>query len=527
MTYYNDLREHMRALEAHGKLVRIKREINKDSELMPLVKWQFRGLPEEQRKAFLFENVADVKGRKFDIPVLVACHAASRDIYAMAMMCKPDEILEKWAAAQFHPVEPRIVERGPAQEEIHVGPELLSHGGLEEFPVPISTPGFDNAPYLSCASWITKDPETGIRNMGTYRAMVKSRTRLGIQSQPGQDLRAHWEKCRRLGRPLKAAIIIGAAPAVGLASTTKLPLGVDELAIAGGIAGEPIDLVKCKTVDLEVPATAEIVLEGELPTDLMEREAPFGEFTGYMGMPMVGPYFNIRCITHRKQPIYTAFISQFPPSESSKLRGVGSEGALYKFLRYDCKLPVLDVALHEASGSSPYCVVKLKKEHPAQGWQVLHGVATQTPPWYKFIVVVDEDINPRDADSVNWAISWRTLPERDIRIVPGRIAPMDYSVSRPDEPEQRYPGVLGASALLIDATRKWGYPPHSLPRREFMERARKIWEEEKLPQLSPKEPWFGYPLGYWSKELEEEAELALKGEHFKTGEKLEKGRTKI
>ena len=109
MAYYEDLREHVRALEANDKLVRIKREINKDTELMPLVRWQFRGLPEEERKAFLFENVVDVKGKRYDIPVLVASHAASRQVYAIGMMCKPDEIIEKLAQAQLNPIEPILI----------------------------------------------------------------------------------------------------------------------------------------------------------------------------------------------------------------------------------------------------------------------------------------------------------------------------------------------------------------------------------------------------------------------------------
>ena len=527
MAYYKDLREHIEALEANNRLVRIRREINKDTELMPLVRWQFRGLPEEERKAFLFENVVDVKGRRYDMPVLVAGHAASTEVYAIGMMCKPDEIMEKWAEAQLHPIKPKIVKGGPIHEEVHMSDNLLDHGGLEEIPVPISTPGFDNAPYLTCANWVTKDPETGIRNIGNYRAMIKSKKRTGIQSQLGQDLRTHWEKCKQIGKPLEAAIVIGASPVIGFVGPAKLPYGVDEYDIAGGIAGEPIELVKCKTVDIEVPATAEIVIEGELPTDSMERESPFGEYAGYMGVNMVGPYFNVTCITHRHNPIYTAFMSQMPPSESSKMKSIAREGALYKFLRYNCGLPVLDIAIHEISGGGLYCVVKIKKSHPAQAWQALHGAITLWAMGCKFVIVVDEDIDARDADSVNWALSFRVQPDRDIRIAPGRIFGMDHSIEPPQEPEQRYPGVTGGSAMLIDATRKWPYMPPGLPKKEYMERAIEIWQEAELAPLKLKKPWHGYHLGYWPKENEEEAELALKGEHYQTGEKLAEQRTEI
>lgn len=525
MGYYKDLREHIKTLEQRGKLVRIKRVINKDTELMPLVRWQLRGLPEKERKAFLFENVTDAKGKKYDIPVLVASHAASKEVYAIGMMCEPDEIMEKWTQAQLHPIDTKLVSKGPVHEEVHMGDKLLEHGGLGEIPVPISTPGFDNAPYLTCANWITKDPETGVRNIGNYRAMIKSPTRTGVKIDPHQDMRAHWQKCRQMGKPLQAAIAIGAAPAIGFVSSTKFPRGVDEFTVAGGIAGEPIEVVKCKTVDLEVPATAEIVLEGELPTDSLEREAPFGEYTGYMGAESLSPYFNITCITHRKKPIYNAFISQFCPGESSKLKVMGNEPIIYKFLRHDCGLPVVDVAFPEIVGAKPYCVVKLKKVNPAQAWQALYGVLT-VDPGRKFVVAVDDDIDPRDPEAVIWAMTFRMQPHNDVRIVPGQIVGLDPSVTPAGEHWQPLT-IPTSSALLIDATRKWPYPPVSLPKKEFMEKARQIWEEEGLPSLTPKQPWHGYNLGHWTKENEEEAELALKGDFYKTGEKLAQQRVKL
>ncbi len=527
MAYYADLAEHIKVLEAKGQLVRIKRAINKDTELHPLVRWQFRGLPESQRKAFLFENVTDVAGKCYPGPVLIASHAASREIYATAMGCQPAEIVQKWTEAQLHPVAPEIVSSAPVQEEVHRGDRLLEHGGLGEFPIPISTPGFDNAPYLTAANFISRDPDTGVRNVGNYRAMVKAVDRLGACIEPPQHIRVHWEKCRARGVPLPVAIIIGPPPNVGLAATAKIPYGIDELAVAGGIAGSPVKLVKCLTTDLEVPAFGQICLEGEMPTDALEREAPFGEYTGYLGSEKHNPFMNIKCITHRRVPIYNAFISQFPPSESSKLRQIGSEAVLYKLLKHDCNIPgILSVAIHESSGSAMYIVVQLKKSHPSQAWQALNGAAALDSQIGKYIIAVDEDIDPRDADSVNWALSFRTQPERDSRFVPARIPALDPSATPPSEQDYAYMQSPGTS-LLIDATRKWAYPPVSLPRKEFMERARQLWEEEGLPPLAPKVPWHGYSLGYWTRENEEEAELALRGGHLQTGEKLAKQRKNL
>ncbi len=293
LAYYKELREQITALEEAGKLVRVKREINKDTELHPLVRLQFRGLPETERKAFLFENVTDARGRKYQGSVLVGSHAASKDVYAIGLKCKPEEIPQRWATARKSHIPPVIVESGPAQEEVHMGPTLLEHGGLDEFPIPVSTPGFDNAPYLTAGNWISRDPENGIRNVGNYRGMIKSATRIGILNVPSKDLRTMWEKCRKMGKPLEAAIAIGPVPAIGYCATVRFPYEVDEMAVAGGLAGEPMQLVKCKSIDLEVPATSEIVFEGELPTDSMEREGPFGEFTGFMAPEQIGPYFNV------------------------------------------------------------------------------------------------------------------------------------------------------------------------------------------------------------------------------------------
>src|SRR5688572_9897284 len=171
---YRDLRVHIEALEERGLLRRITQQINKDTELHPLVRLQFRGLPEARRTAFLFENVVDSRGKRFDIPVLVGGLAASEDVYAIGLQCEPHEIVDRWDRALSNPIEPELRETGPVKEVIHRGDSLLEHGGLDEFPVPISTPGFDNAPYFNAACWVTKDPESGARNMGMYRAQIKS-----------------------------------------------------------------------------------------------------------------------------------------------------------------------------------------------------------------------------------------------------------------------------------------------------------------------------------------------------------------
>lgn len=525
--YYRDVREHLQALEERGKLIRIKREINKDTELMPLVRWQFRGLPEEERRAFLFENVVDVKGKRYGMPVSVGTLAANTEIYALGLMCGPEEIHERWTRAQMNPIAPVRVEWGPVHEVIWQGEDLLKGHGLDMIPVPISTPGFDNAPYLTSANWVSKDPETGIYNIGNYRAQIKSPNRLG-GCVTGQHMGQHWRKCIAKGIPLEAAIVIGVIPSVAYAATAKLPYDFNEYRLAGGLAGEPVELVKCVTVDIEVPASAELVIEGVIPTDSVEPEGPFGEYTGYIGQRTLSPYMNVTCITHRRDAIYTALISQFPPSESSKIKHTGTEKVLYKYLRYDTGIPdVLDVAIHdEVSGSGQaYCVIKIKRTTSADVWRALNAANAYSSGNAKICIAVDEDIDIRDPAMINWAICFNVIPHRDVLIAEGKSVGLD--------PSGHPPGISGSeartgrmTALLIDATRPWPYAPVSLPRRDFMEKAKAIWEELGLPVLKPRMPWYGYSLGAWTKEDEEEADLALKGNHFITGEQAKERRTK-
>jgi UbiD family decarboxylase len=529
VTYYKDFREYLAALDAAGLLRRVRTPICKDTELMPLVRLQFRGLPAEQRTAFLFEDVRDVKGRRFPGPVAVGVLGANRAVYAKALGCDSADITKRWAEVHKGYVEPRLVDDGPVMEEVHVGEDVLEHDGILEFPHPISTPGFDPAPYFTSPFWVTRDPESGIRNVGTYRVMVKAAGKAGMMAHQSQHIGLHLQTARRRGRMLEAAIILGCTPAVGLCSVAKIPYGVDEYAVAGSIAGEPIELVKCRTVDLEVPAGAEIVVEGYVDPTYREQEAPFGEYTGYMGTRVANPVFRVTGIMHRKKPVYQAFLSQFPPSESSLIRKLAYDAVYLKHLR-SANIPgILDVQLHEATGSYGLMVIQLKKVHPSQPWQALYAAVALDPTIGKMIVAVDDDIDPNDADAVNWAMAYRMRPHLDTHVVTGKASILDPSSAPPDAhvDEQRFPQPVGTSSILIDATRKWAYPPTSLPKKEFMERALERWEAEGLPSLSLKKPWYGYELGYWTDEARDDAQAAVEGRYLESLARLDATRETV
>ena len=532
MKGYNDLREHIAALEEKGLLVRVKKEINKDTELHPLVRWQYRGgIPEEGRKGFLFENVVDNKGRRYPgQSVAVGVHAASKYVYAVGLGCKPEEIYAKWEHTLAHPVEPVIISEGPVHEEVQMGKELEIEGwGLDKFPIPISTPGFDNGPYSTCSCWISKDPDTGVQNVGNYRGQIKARNRVGIfLSGLGQDMLVHWRKCRQRGIPLEAALVVGAPPVVAFAAVTKVPRDVDEIAVAGGLAGAPIQLVKCKTVDIEVPAEAEIVVEGTVPTDVLELEGPFGESHGHMNPRQISPFLEVRAITYRDNPVWSSWISQATPSESSCIKREGYEVVFYNYLRRECRIGSLTkVVMHEPlTNLRKVIVLQFRDPSPDDGWRALHAAISRDPGVGKIVVAVDHDIDPYNWDAILWAMSYRMNPQRDVAIVENRRIGHG-------PPFRQVPAPIGAdprpidSAMLMNALLKEAFPPVSLPKQEHMERAKQLWEELGLPELQPESPWFGYSLGQWTEENEQEAELALQGEHYTTGEKLAARRVKV
>ncbi len=527
MRRYHDLHAHIAALEKKGLLVRVKRPMNKDTEIHPLVRWQFRGgLEEKERRGFLFENVHDAKGRKYTMPVAVGVMAASQYIYAVGMQCELDEVEEKWKRALANPIPPVIVDSGPVHDEIHRGEELFREGGgFDEFPVPISTPGFDNAPYTTCTHWFTKDPETGVRNAGNYRGQIKGRAKVGIfPSNLGQDVYIHWGKAKAKGMPLEAALVIGGPPIVSYAAVQKVPYGVDELAVAGGLAGEPIQLVRCKTVGLEVPADAEIVFEGHISTEFLEPEGPFGESHGYMHPRQLNPYMDIKCITHRKDAIWVSFISQVTPSESSVIKKVGYEPMFFRHIKNTLSIKsVTRVVMHEPlTNLRKLIVIQMKKPSESEVWRALMGAVTFHQGVGKIVIAVDEDIDPDNLDAVMWAMSYRMKPHKDVQIVRGLEKGHAPPFADPDQGGDVVSHTeAGAdeSALLVNAILREPFPPISLPKKEYMENAKKIWEELGLPKLKPQSPWYGYSLGQWTEELAEEADLAVRGEHYKTGEK--------
>ena len=508
---YADLHDHLAALDKAGLLVTVERPINKDTEMHPLVRWQFRGgIEEKNRKAFLFKNVVDSKGRKYDMPVVVGALAANREIYRLGIGCPLEKINETWTRAIAHPITPNVVKDAPCHEtEVQ---------GLGDLPIPISTPGWDIAPFTTLSQYITKDPDTGVQNMGIYRGQVKGPRKLGMN--PSLELRpgiyVHWEKMKRRGQKLPAAVVLGAPPCVAFASAQKVPEALDELHVAGALVGAPINVVKAKTVDLLVPAEAEIVIEGLIDTEYLEPEAPFGESHGHVNLQEYNAFMEVTCITRRRNAILTSIISQVTPSESSLIKRVALEPLFTSHLRDTLAIRgVKRVSMHEPlTNLRKVVVLVMEKNTPrTEIWRALYGAVAWNRAAGKYVIAVDDDIDPDDANALLWAMSYRANPALDIQILQHR--------DQGHGPRSKRNSGEDAS-VLIDATMKEAFPPISLPKREYMERAKAIWEELGLPKLKPEAPWYGYSLGEWPADLERAADMAVKGDYFETGRALEK-----
>ena len=310
-------------------------------------------------------------------------------------------------------------------------------------------------------------------------------------------------------------MVLGAPPVVTFASVQKLPETLDELHVAGALVGHPINVVKAKTVDLLVPAEAEIVIEGFIDTEFLEPEAPFGESHGHVNLQEFNAYMDVTAITRRKDAILTSIISQVTPSESSLIKLIGMEPLFLNFLRNTLGIKgIKKVSMHEPlTNIRKVIAIVCERDMPTtEVWRAMYGAAVLHRAAGKFVIAINEDIDPTNADALLWAMSYRANASLDMHVLPHR--------DQGHGPRSLRNGGQDAS-VLIDATLKEDFPPISLPKREYMERAKVIWEELGLPKLKPESPWFGYSLGEWGQEFDAMAKRATDGDYLDNAESLE------
>ena len=392
---FPDLRSFLIELETAGELVRVSEELSPQWEIAAAIK----AIAQKQGKAVLLEKI---KG--YDVPVVGNLLGSTRRL-AIALDVKEDDIAAAFLKARNKPVKPKVIASAPVQEVV-IDSDIDI---LKTMPV-LTHHQKDAGPYFTCAFVVAKDPETGVRGLGIHRIQVKGRDRVGIllSSPPLSDFLA---KAERQDKPLEIAIVSGADPVMYFTSPQFAAEGVDKYDIAGGLAREPVELVACKSVDVEVPAHAEFVLEGYVIPHQTEREGPFGESTGYY-LTYNNPVARIKVITHRSKPIYHDLVPF--GFEESVLHIPGFEVDAMSWLQ-----GILPATRRVYCPSFGVTYVQIEKQTEEDVSKVINALFSHIgAPYSKIVIVVDTDVNILNPNEISWALGSRVRPDRDIIIRP-------------------------------------------------------------------------------------------------------------
>lgn len=455
---YRDLREFLDHLEKEGELARVREPVDLEYEMGAVC----RHVLDRKGPALLFEHP-----RGCSVPVVAGVFATRRR-FAMALETSVEEVHQEWIRRTKVPLAPRLVATGPCKENILSGKDV----DVRRFSIPTWNEK-DGGPYITLPCHITKDPVSGERNAAVYRTQVHDRNTVGILAAPYRHLAQHRARAG-FDRPFPVAIALGLDPVIHISSTSCFPLGVDELAMAGALRGEPVELVKCETIPVEVPAHAEIVLEGEILPGELEEEGLFGEFTGYYGLREPRPVIRITAITHRNNPIHLATYEGRPPQETNVLMGVPAE---VEILRTVSIPGIVKVHLTEGGCSAFNAVVSINK--PFEGYGKMMGLSvlgTWGGRYIKNLIVVDADVDPYDLTQVEWALATRVQPKRDVEILGDLTGiTLDPSLSE----DERRSGKSRTSKMIIDATRydAGAFEEPCGPKRDVMERVVREWRK--------------------------------------------------
>ena len=343
----------------------------------------------------------------FDMPVVANLFADRGRIARMAGVA-PGEFNGAWLRAEENPIPPQVVRSGPAQEVVLTGQQV------DVAPLPISRHFQQDAGrYIGSGILVCKDPDTGVRNLSFQRLQLKTGTRFGASLHSRGHIWDYLLRCEARGRNLEVAVVIGAHPAVYLAAGAKVAMEVDEYDLGGALLGRPVDLVRCKTIDVEVPAEAEIVLEGEILANVREPEGPYGEYTGYSTSRSTQNVFVVKAITRRTRPLYLDIIPGYS-SEHLLLGRCAKEAHVFHRLKE--VVPTVRALNYPKSGTHFHAYLSLKKTAEGQARHALM-LLFGLDPYVKFAVAVDEDIDVFNEEEVLWAIATRFQADTDMFVV--------------------------------------------------------------------------------------------------------------
>jgi 4-hydroxy-3-polyprenylbenzoate decarboxylase len=449
---FQDLRDFLAVLDKRGQLRRIAAPVRRELEITEIADRVAKG-PADRNHALLFERVDG-----FTTPILINTFGtAERMAWALEVerlddlgqkvahlldLKMPGSLLEKLRKGlellEVARTGPKLVRSAPCQEVVETAsPTLADVPALWCWPK-------DAGYYITYPLVITRDPSTGLRNVGTYRLQVYDERTLGMHWQTHKGGAEHEREARRTGQErIPVAIALGGDPATMYAGTAPLPPGLDEIMLAGWLRGKGVEMVRCKTVDLEVPAHAEIVLEGYVDPAESRTEGPFGDHTGYYSLANPYPVFHLTAVTRRTQPIYPTIIVGRPPMEDYWL-GKATERLFLPIIRM--MLPELvDMNMPAEGVFHNLVIVSVKKRYPGQARKVMYGLwGLGLLMLAKNVIVVDEWVDVHDLSEVAWRVTNNIDPARDLVVVEGPTDDLDHAAIR-----HRYGGKLG-----IDATEK-------------------------------------------------------------------------
>lgn len=448
---YQDLREFIQALERAGELKRIPFEVDPRLEITEFADRSVK----QGGPALLFEKP---KGSR--VPLLINAFASERRmqvalqvddvreiagrITEMLEMRMPQGLINKLKMlpklADMTNFFPKMVTSAPCQEVVR-----RDGFSLEEYPVLTCWPG-DGGPFITLPMVFSKNPETGKRNCGMYRMQVYDARTTGMHWQTQKQGAEHYRRLLKEGEveSMPVAVALGADPATMYSAILPLPPDLDEMMIAGFLRNKPVEMVKCITSDLEVPAQAEIVLEGHVKLGELRREGPFGDHTGFYSLDDDYPVFHVDCITSRKDPIYPSTIVGPPPMEDYYM-GRAIERIFLPLMRM--QIPeIRDMAMPAEGVFHNLMLVSIRKSYPGQARKVMHAIwGLGQAMFTKVIVVVDEDVDVQNYSEVAWRALNNIDPERDVEFVKGPVDSLDHASRQPDF----------GSKMGIDATKKW------------------------------------------------------------------------
>ncbi len=448
---YNDLRDFIRALEKNNELKRIPFEVDPYLEITEFADRSVKnGGP-----ALLFE-----KPKGSNIPVLINAFASMRRMEIALEVSSVDHVAQRISEylemrmpqgllgklkmlpklAEMGSFFPKIVSDGACKEVIR-----KDNFSLKEFPVLHCWPQ-DGGPFITLPMVFSKNPETGKRNCGMYRMQVYDDRTTGMHWQTHKQGAEHYRRLLKEGKQkrMDVAVALGADPAVMYSAILPLPPDLDEMMIAGFLRGKPVEMVKCETSDIEVPANAEIVLEGYIELGEMRTEGPFGDHTGYYSLEDDYPVFHVTCVTHRKNPIYAATIVGPPPMEDFYM-GKAIERIFLPLMRM--QIPeIRDMCMPAEGVFHNLMLVSIRKSYPGHARKIMHAIwGLGQAMFTKCIVVMDDDVNVQDMSEVAWRALNNIDPQRDIEFALGPIDSLDHASRL----------VNFGSKMGIDATRKW------------------------------------------------------------------------